>query len=73
MGLKALFSSSRRSLHRVFNSPQAWAFFESRPGVGKWDQALAATAEAASLSERIGDKTTAPSEAEERRALRFRV
>ena len=27
-------------------------------GVGKWDQALAATAEAAALSERIGDKTT---------------
>ena len=27
--------------------------------MGKWDQALAAAAEAASLSERIGDKTTA--------------
>ncbi|CAE7804647.1 TTC28 [Symbiodinium sp. CCMP2592] len=49
---------ARRLQDKAVIAKSLFVVAEVEASVGKWDQALAATAEAASLSERIGDKTT---------------
>ncbi|CAE7805139.1 eryA, partial [Symbiodinium sp. CCMP2456] len=49
---------ARRLQDKAVIAKTLFVVAEVEASVGKWDQALAATAEAASLSERIGDKTT---------------